>query len=74
MFNRDIDYYTNGARYIISVSNGFAMIMFFMVIIFSMTVTIIYDLVYTDLFMPTFWKQNITVNTLALTFRLPAQV
>jgi len=61
MFNKDIDYYANGARLIISVSNGFTILMFFIVLTMSMTVTIIYDLAYSDLFMPTQWKNNINV-------------
>ena len=62
MFNKDIDYYTNGARYIISVSNGFTIIMFFMVLVISMTITCIYDLTYVDLVMPSLWKNNLNVS------------
>lgn len=62
VFNKDIDYYTNGSRFINEISNTACVIAMFSVTIMSILSCLIYEIVNEDLLIPRDWLVNISVN------------
>ena len=61
VFNKDIDYYTNGSRFIYEISNLSCIIAMFSVTILGISACLIYEIVNKDLLMPRDWIINISV-------------
>jgi hypothetical protein len=61
IFNKDIDHFANGSRFIIGISNVSTIFVMFMIIILSLTSCIIYVIVNQDLLISREWSKNISV-------------
>jgi hypothetical protein len=62
IFNKDIDHFANGSRFILGISNVSSIIVMFLIIILSLTSCIIYKIVNQDLLISREWSKNISVN------------
>jgi len=61
VFNKDIDHYTNGSRFISEISNMACVIAMFSVSILAILACLIYEIVNKDLLIPRDWIVNISV-------------
>lgn len=62
IFNKDIDHFANGSRFILGISNVSTIIVMFLIIILSLTSCIIYEIVNQDLLISREWSKNISVR------------
>lgn len=60
IFNKEIDSFSNGARFIISISNLLSIYVMFIVLILSIISSITYSIVKDDLIIPREWEINIS--------------
>jgi hypothetical protein len=67
IFNKDIDHFANGSRFIKEISNVSSIMVMFFVTILSIISCIIYEIVNSELLIPREWSENISVkNNLCL--------
>jgi len=64
VFNKDIDYYTNGSRFVLEISNMACLIALFVVSIMAIMASLIYEVIDKDFLIPRDWIVNISVNTI----------
>lgn len=64
VFNKDIDYYTNGSRFVLEISNMACIIAIFVVSIMAIIASLIYEIINKDFLIPREWIINISVNFL----------
>lgn len=62
IFNKDIDHFANGSRFIVSISNVTTILVMFTVTVLAILACIIYEVVNQDLIIPREWTNNISVN------------
>lgn len=62
IFNKDIDHFSNGSRFIKEISNVSTIMTMFFVLCLSITSCIIYEIVGQDLLIPREWSDNISVS------------
>ncbi len=62
VFNKDIDHYANGSRFISEISNMACVIAMFSVSIMAILACLIYEIVNKDLLIPRDWIVNISVS------------
>jgi hypothetical protein len=66
IFNKDIDHFANGSRFIKEISNVSTIMVMFFVLTLSVISCIIYEIVGQDLSIPRDWSENISVCCLFL--------
>jgi len=62
IFNKDIDHFANGSRYVKQISNVSTIIVMFSVTILAITACLIFEIVNKDLLIPREWTSNISVK------------
>jgi hypothetical protein len=62
IFNKDLDHFANGSRFIKEISNVSTIMMMFFVLILSIISCIIYEITNQDLLIPRDWSENISVK------------
>ena len=61
IFNKDLDHFANGSRFIKEISNVSTIMVMFFVLTLSIISCIIYEIVGQELLIPREWSDNITV-------------
>lgn len=69
-FNKDIDYFTNGARYVVQISNASSIWVFIYIIILACFSWIIYSIFHEDLSISRSYLENINVSHIRLIFNV----
>lgn len=62
IFNKDLDHFANGSRFIKEISNVSTIMVMFFVTILAIIACIIYDIIHPELQIPREWSENINVN------------
>jgi len=66
VFNKEIDYISNGARFLVDISNEVTVGTFFIINTFALFSVIFYSIMKVDLEIPLSWRENINVNYILL--------
>lgn len=66
IFNKDIDHFSNGSRFIVSISNVTSILVMFAVTTLAILSCIIYEIVNQDLLISREWTMNISVRALLI--------
>ena len=62
VFNKEIDHISNGARFVINISNEVTVGTFFVILALALFSIVFYSIIKIDLQIPLSWRENINVN------------